>query len=250
MSRFIEWGKIGGADDACNVGPLLTKNPVAGGDTAMAISQFTSPEEWRGVVGFEGLYEVSNHGRVGSLTCRGHRRETPLVLKTMAHCGYQRVNMYRHDGGKFRSRRVHQLVLESFVGPAPAGHTHAAHIDGDRMNNRLSNLKWATPKENAFHKQLHGRAMRRSGHTQAKAMEDDIEAIRAMVKCGRFSKSFIASLFGLTASTIGDICAGRSWNDYPTCQWCGVVLPCAIHLAEAVESYSQLAMSQGAKANG
>jgi hypothetical protein len=50
---------------------------------------------------------------------------------------------------------VHHLVLEAFVGPRPAGH-EAAHGDGDKTNNALANLRWATPKENAADRYRHG----------------------------------------------------------------------------------------------
>jgi hypothetical protein len=75
------------------------------------------------------------------------------VLKLSLASGYPHVRL----GGRGRAY-VHHLVLEAFVGPRPAG-DQAAHGDGDRLNNVLGNLRWATPKENNGDKRSHGTAM-------------------------------------------------------------------------------------------
>lgn len=114
-------------------------------------------EEWRSVVGFP-QYEVSNLGRVRSLdhTVTYQRREqhsgrTITVTKrrkgqmlrpgTMAS-GHQIVVLGR--GNPFC---VHKLVLDAFVGPAPAG-TECCHHDDNPANNALCNLRWGTRSEN------------------------------------------------------------------------------------------------------
>lgn len=79
-------------------------------------------------------YEVSSQGRVYS--CRRHR-----ILKPYLVNGYARVKM------PDRARKVHQLVLEAFIGPRPEGF-EACHYDGDKQNNRLMNLRWDTPAAN------------------------------------------------------------------------------------------------------
>ena len=85
-------------------------------------------------------YQVSNEGEVRSLKYGKIR-----ILKPGKRAGYLFVNLSQNSEVDVRS--VHQLVLEAFVGPCPAG-KQAHHIDGDKSNNRLDNLKWVTPSEN------------------------------------------------------------------------------------------------------
>lgn len=116
-------------------------------------------EEWCAIPGQEGRYEVSNLGRVRSLRRRGKShgvgydrpRPEPLVMRLdTTPDGYRTV----HLAGSPR-RRVHRLVLEAFVGPCPAGH-EGSHLNGDRADNRLANLRWLIHVENETHKVLHG----------------------------------------------------------------------------------------------
>lgn len=116
--------------------------------------------EWRDIPGYEGVYQVSSEGQVRSLDrvvqhpVSGDtlRRGKVLRLKRRSE-GYLYVRLYR--GGKSKSRSVHHLVLEAFVGPRPEG-SETRHLDGDPTNNRVSNLAWGTPKENAQDKKRHG----------------------------------------------------------------------------------------------
>lgn len=100
-------------------------------------------EEWRPVVGYQGLYEVSDEGRVKS-----HYWSPPKILKAgTVKAGYKLVALAQ--GGVSTSFNVHRLVLEAFVGPSPAG-TECCHGPGGPADNRLSNLRWDTPTENHF----------------------------------------------------------------------------------------------------
>ena len=109
-------------------------------------------EEWRPVNGFCGSYEVSNKGRVRGVdreiaNVNGVTRKwTGRVLKpNVDHDGYLWVHL-KLDGTRVR-KSVHSLVLESFVGPRPAG-LDVAHADGNPRNNELSNLRYCTRSEN------------------------------------------------------------------------------------------------------
>jgi HNH endonuclease/NUMOD4 motif len=109
-------------------------------------------ETWLPVVGYEGLYEVSDHGWVRSLprlAFDGNRwLKGKLLSPTRIGTGgryYFRVKLWR-DGVE-RPVRVHHLVLEAHVGPRPAG-LHGLHWDDDPLNNHVSNLRWGTDAEN------------------------------------------------------------------------------------------------------
>lgn len=120
-------------------------------------------EEWRPVPGYEGSYEVSNLGRVYSVR-RGPRTGRLLSLDP---CGgaYRRV-LLRSPGTPGRNWRVHTLVALAFYGPRPAG-LEVRHLDGDKMNNRLSNLRYGTRRENMLDRTRHGQIKERcpQGHT-------------------------------------------------------------------------------------
>ena len=97
-------------------------------------------EEWRDVAGYEGLYEVSNLGRI-----RSHYGGKVRYIKCIKEKGYLYLNLYKN--GKMKRRFVHRLVYESFRGQITDGR-QVDHIDGNKENNTLSNLRAVTPREN------------------------------------------------------------------------------------------------------
>ena len=122
--------------------------------------QHTHPaEQWRPIPGYEGLYEVSDHGRVRSLdrvVRRGaHTLRLPGEIKALVDNGHGRKRAYLSRDGQMQRPQVHRLVLETFVGPCPAG-MEACHNDGNPANNRLENLRWDTGSENMRDKRRHG----------------------------------------------------------------------------------------------
>lgn len=119
--------------------------------------------EWRGVADFEGLYEVSDDGRVRSLprivnTRNPHgpivRLAPGRILKPAIRNGYVEVSL-RRPGCRPKILKIHRLVLESFVAPCPVGQ-ETRHLNGDSQDNRVRNLKWGTSTENAYDRVLHG----------------------------------------------------------------------------------------------
>lgn len=119
-------------------------------------------EQWLPIVGYEGLYEVSNLGRVRSLSRNdyGSRVTTGRVLKLQQERSGHLI-CYLSRGNKVKHGRVHRLVLEAFVGPAPKGKPYALHYDDDPKNNRLDNLRWGSHRENTLD------SVRNGGHYNA-----------------------------------------------------------------------------------
>lgn len=113
-------------------------------------------EVWKDVVGFEGAYQVSDLGRVRSLTrtivgskpCQASRTIKGRLLKLNASSsvGYLMADLTA-PGGVRQNSCVHDLVLRAFVGPRPEG-MEGCHGDGNRRNPRLNNLRWDTHKAN------------------------------------------------------------------------------------------------------
>ena len=110
----------------------------------MAMFRPLRPEEveWRDVVGYEGLYSVSNDGRVFGVKSQ---RELKADL---THKRYLEVKLYKNGIG--RMRKVHRLVADAFI-ENPEKKPQVNHKDGNRFNNNASNLEWVTQSENIRH---------------------------------------------------------------------------------------------------
>lgn len=120
-------------------------------------------EVWVPIPTYEGRYDVSNYGRVRSLMFINKnstfKRKVPKILsqtKSREVGGYWKVALCKDNHIKHFG--VHRLVLIAFVGPGPQRY-HAAHLDGNSLNNKLENLKWVTQSENEHHKVLHRAAL-------------------------------------------------------------------------------------------
>lgn len=102
--------------------------------------------EWRDVPGYEGLYQVSDTGLVLSLPREGS--DGRILRPDITRDGYAQVRLCK-NGLKHRWL-VHRLVALAFL-PNPALKAEVNHIDGDKLNNALSNLEWSTRSENQQH---------------------------------------------------------------------------------------------------
>lgn len=108
-------------------------------------------EEWRPVVGYEGLYEVSDQGRVRSLPRHGTRGQ--ILKPYVGNRGYPTVNPARD--GENRTLPIHRIVAEAFLGPRPEGLV-VRHLNGKHNDPRLANLAYGTPRQNQIDSVMHG----------------------------------------------------------------------------------------------
>ena len=109
-------------------------------------------ERWRPVVGYEGHYIVSDRGSVRAIERKdrtGRVKHAKARALTIGTTGYYSVGL--HVDCKAKTVRVHRLVAEAFLGNPSEGRTYVNHIDGNKLNNNVSNLEWATPGENNRH---------------------------------------------------------------------------------------------------
>jgi len=201
-------------------------------------------EEWKAIPGFEGLYEVSNLGRIKSIR-REILRTTPRdvtkfcyasyggkVLKpSVAKSRYNKLNPYPifcfvtlSKQNIQYNKRVHRLVLESFVGSCPAG-MEGCHNDGDPTNNKLSNLRWDTASANQRDRKLHGTAggfkkgqnsmsgtiTRGSANKLSKLKEKDVLEIRGVIPYLGMYRD-LSEKYGVSISTIEAVLSRRNWT--------------------------------------
>jgi hypothetical protein len=190
--------------------PGRGRHPMEVPSVADAIPLPFEPEEtWRPVIGYEGLYEVSDHGRVRRVAIGKGSRPGKILHYGMSK-GYRSVALYRERQRRFY---VHRLVAEAFIGSRPAGY-ECNHKNGDKLDNRPANLEWLTQAENLQHAIRNGLVARKyfgEEHPQAKITAADAAEIRRLR--GVLSQKVIAARFGITDSRVGQIQRGQGWND-------------------------------------
>lgn len=103
-------------------------------------------EKWKDILGYENIYLVSDLGRVMSrdrLDALGRKRGGRILKPRASGDGYKCVSLYLH--GTCSTIYIHRMVLSAFIGPSEL---HCDHLNGDRSDNRLSNLEYVTAREN------------------------------------------------------------------------------------------------------
>ena len=171
-------------------------------------------EEWKDIDEYDGLYQISNLGRVRSFKkigrCQNGKVKNPRILSPIIReDGYLSV-MLSHNGLK-KHKYIHRLVLEAFVGPSDLV---VCHNDGVKSNNTLGNLRWDTQKNNLSDKKCHGTYVIGEKHWKSKLNDNDIVAIKSLLSKGLYQKE-IAQMFKVSSHTIWRINKSRaSIGDY------------------------------------
>jgi hypothetical protein len=129
-------------------------------------------------------------------------------LKRSVTRRYAHVGLFRK--GRMATKRVHILMLETFIGPRPPGFV-ARHLNGNSLDNRIANLEWSTPRTNIEDIDRHGtRVMGERVHT-ARLAEVDVKRIRTM-QLHRGDIERLAHEYGVSRSTIDAIRRGITWK--------------------------------------
>lgn len=174
-------------------------------------------EVWKDVVNYEGLYKVSNLGRVKRLSrSRLRLGGKPLNLREKVlkpnHIGNSYYQLKLTKDEVETSILLHRIVCEAFHGSAPVGKNFVNHKDTNKENNREDNLEWCSFKENMEHAALHGLRPRGSGNHYHKIKEDQVLEICDLLDNSSVSNNEIADIYGVNHRTISSIKYGDSWN--------------------------------------
>jgi len=172
--------------------------------------------EWRPVVGYEGLYEVSSVGEVRSL------RSGKLMATPPADGRYPVVVLSGPIAVK--THAVHRLVAVAFLGPCPEK-CQVNHKDGCKVNNAISNLEYVTQSENIRHAYDSGLIRRQPGGSRsgaAKLSHDQVREIRTLMDTrkllpprSRRKVDEIAAQYGVSWPTIYAVAQRRWFKDVP-----------------------------------
>lgn len=179
-------------------------------------------EEWRIIPSFPD-YAASSLGQIKRIRvdALGHKLTNRPLKWSISKSGYAKITLCR--GAKPYNARVNRAVCEAFQGAAPSPRHHAAHNDGNRLNNRAENLRWAEGAENERDKLAHGTAMagdrhwsksrperraRGIGHGRAKLTDCAVRLIRADSRKQRE----IAADHGVSQRVVWMIKTGKTWR--------------------------------------
>lgn len=168
-------------------------------------------EIWANVSGWEGTYQISNHGRLKSFK----KNPCGYILSYKNKSGWYFTANLRSKGKETETTRIHILVAKHFI-PNPMNKPEVNHKDGNKQNNYFENLEWVTRKENNRHAIKNGLASLEGMHRY-----NQIEKPRAVVQ---FDKNF------------------NQINKFPNCKDAGSatgICPRNIHQVAAQTTYRQ-----------
>ena len=161
-------------------------------------------EIFKDVKGYEGYYEVSNLGRVRSTSYKGTR-----ILKPSLKSRYKIVVVCINQEKVLKL--VHRLVAEAFI-PNPNNYSIVNHIDGNRKNNKVSNLEWCTPLYNTQHAKSHNLLNRYEDRPAAKLTKEKVLLIPELINLGATTDD-LKNLFNVSRRCIDNIFEGKNWTD-------------------------------------
>lgn len=174
-----------------------------------------SHELWLPIVGYEGLYSVSNLGKVrseGRVIIRSDKRKCTYPKRIMKACPnphYLTVSL-TNSLGITKTHHVHLLVLVAFGGHRPNG-LQACHNNGNKLDNSSENLRWGTTISNAADKKIHGTINIGERNGSAKLTAEKVLAIRARRNDGLSFKQ-LGIEFGISHATAHRATVKQSWG--------------------------------------
>lgn len=165
-------------------------------------------EQWKDIIGYEGLYAISNLGRVKSANYNGTNTER-IMKSRVGMVGYVIINF--HKDFKRKTKTIHRLLAIHFI-PNPENKKEVNHIDGDKSNCKIENLEWCTRSENKIHAFKLGLENARKGSSSnfSKLTEKQVLEIREINK-SMFQKD-IAKIYNVSRPTVTMILNKRTWS--------------------------------------
>jgi len=172
-------------------------------------------ELWKDIKGFEGLYQISNTGKVKSLPkkCGTTYKGETIRKLSQTKDGYLKVRLI--GNGKDITTRIHRLVAIAFI-PNPLNKDTVNHIDGNKHNNNVENLEWSTRTEQLNHAYSLGlkKIDKGENNIQAKLTNAQVKEIKTLYKKGsrKFGSVKLALKYNVSHRTILNIVNNKTYQ--------------------------------------
>lgn len=171
-------------------------------------------ETWKDIRDYEGLYKISNLGRIKSLEridYSGHKLEENLISICKSGSGYMCVNLCKN--GIQKSHRLHRIIAITFI-PNPNNYNQINHLDGIKLNNRIDNLEWCDNSRNQRHAFEIGLKIMPKGenHWGSKLTKNDILKIRKLYNDGFWPSDIQGEFENISVSNISQIARNKTWK--------------------------------------
>jgi len=172
-------------------------------------------EVWKDVIDYEGLYQVSNFGRIKSLDKEifgipGSLRKSKILKPCLNSGGY--LGLCLRKGGKVKSHNVHILVAKAFH-ENNEDKAEVNHIDANKFNNKADNLEWNSRCENMRHAFDNNLIHRNCGekHHKSKLTAEDVIKIRELYENNEYTKNELSIMYGVSDTSIHYIIIKKNW---------------------------------------
>lgn len=164
-------------------------------------------EIWKDVNKFLGLYQISTEGRIKSF----HRGKVKIIEPNTNEDGYLNIGLYKD--GKTITYAVHRLVAEAFI-PNPLNLPEVDHRDNNPANNRVTNLRWCTRKQNMAYAVENGVYKFGDDHPRSKLTVEKVREIREkyIPRSKKFGIKALAEEYGVSRSTIENVVYNQVWK--------------------------------------
>lgn len=165
-------------------------------------------EIWKDVVGFEGIYQVSNLGRVKRIKQSAGAKAGRVLKETLGRKGYVYLKLRKE--GRRKRLSLSRLVAQAFI-PNPENKPEVNHKNGIKAFNWPENLEWVTHSENHLHRSRILGVGIGEKHGRAKLKNKDIPIIRRLLREGHLFQREIGEMFGVGRTTVSAINNKRNW---------------------------------------
>lgn len=167
-------------------------------------------DEYKTIKGFPS-YSISATGVVVNRN-EYHNRISYLKSRKRKD-GYHVISLSKDNKAKYFY--LHRLIADHFI-PNPKNKKYVNHKDGDKSNNRVSNLEWCTASENSQHAIDNGMykppIFKGEDHSRSKITDDTVRSIRALYEGGNYTQTKLSEMYGIGQTHISRIVRGESWS--------------------------------------